>query len=198
MDDSMTEGRWLLFAYSVPKEPSTIRVNLWRRLRDIGVLYVAQSACVLPETPEGVKGLETCRNAATDAGGTARLVPFVVENEEAQASLVRDFQALRAAEYAEFLERAEALLAELAREGEGGKFIFAELEENEDELEKLEKWLVRMGRRDVLGAPARDAAVVALDQCRRSLAAFRQQTIAREVEFDLPSHSAPDEHSAND
>ena len=176
--------RWLLFSYSVPKEPSTLRVNLWRRLRDIGVLYIAQSACLLPETPAGVKALDGCHKAAIEAGGTARLVPFVVEDEQAQVELVRDFQALRAAEYGELRERAEALLAELAREGEGGKFIFAELEENEDELEKLDKWLGRMQRRDVLGSPAREDAVAVLEQGRWALAAFRDRTIAREVEFD--------------
>ena len=185
-----TQG-WLLFSYSVPKEPSTLRVNLWRRLRDIGVLYIARSVCLLPETPAGVKALEACRMAATEAGGTARLVPFVVEDEHAQVELVREFQALRAAEYGELLERAEALLAELVREGEGGKFIFAELEENEDELEKLDKWLQRMLRRDVLGSPARVAAVTALEQGRRALAAFRERTIAREVEFEVPDSDSP-------
>ena len=46
-------------------------------------------------------------------------MPFIVEDKQAQKELVRDFQALRAAEYGELRERAEALLAELAREGGG-------------------------------------------------------------------------------
>ena len=93
MDSSQ---KWLLFSYSVPKEPSTVRVGLWRRLRDLGALYVAPSVCVLPDTPDAASKLAVCRKAAEEAGGAARLLPLVVVDESAEAELLADFQALRA------------------------------------------------------------------------------------------------------
>lgn len=180
---TQASNRWLLFSYSVPKHPSTVRVALWRRLRDIGVLYIAQSACLLPDSAQGKNALEECLRTASEAGGTARLVPVEVSEEAVNQALIADFQALRAAEYRELLERAEAMIGELSKESEGGKFTFAELEENEDELEKLEKWLNRISARDVHGASNEAAAGIALQRCRDALALFRDETVDRETDF---------------
>jgi len=177
-------ARWLLFSYSVPKEPSTVRVALWRRLRDLGAMYIGPCVCMLPETPEAASQLSSCRKAAEDGGGTGRLIPLVVDDEETERDLVAEFQALRAAEYAEFRERVEALLDELRREGEGGKFTFAELEENEDELEKLERWLKKIESRDVLKCADHDHSVELLAQGRAALEEFRAATIRREVDLE--------------
>lgn len=175
---------WLLFSYSVPKEPSTVRVALWRRLRELGAMYVAPSVCMLPDTPEGMKKLRGCMQIAEDAGGTARLIPFVIQDEQAELDLVADFSRLRAAEYAELRERVTALLDELRKEGEGGKFTFAELEENEDELEKLERWLKKIESRDILNCPDHDPSVALLAQGRVALEEFRSATIRREVDLE--------------
>lgn len=177
-------GDWLLFSYSVPKNPSTVRVALWRRLRDLGVLYIAPSVCLLPASAGRAGSLEACRQIAFDAGGTARLLPIHVADAEANGALIEEFRALRAAEYGELLERAEAMLTELSRESEGGKFIFAELEENEDELEKLEKWHKRIAARDVLGSFDKEPSSTALQRCRDALALFRDTTVAREMDFE--------------
>ncbi len=175
---------WLLFSYSVPKNPSTVRVALWRRLRDLGVLYIAPSVCLLPASGRGAESLEACRRTASESGGTARLLPIHVADAEANAALIEEFRALRGAEYHELLERAEAMLTELSRESEGAKFIFAELEENEDELEKLEKWYKRITARDVLGSPYKEPGEAALQRCRDALALFRDATVTREMDFE--------------
>ena len=177
-----TPIRWVLFSYSVPKNPSTVRVGLWRRLRDLGAMYIAPSVCVIPETPETVRRLQTFRALPETVGGTIRLFTFVAPDPETEQGLQDQFQALRTAEYAEFKERAQALLDELRREGEGGKFTFAELEENEDELEKLERWLKRIEARDLLDCPERSPSTELLEQGRAALAEFRAVTVRRELE----------------
>lgn len=175
---------WLLFSYSVPKEPSTVRVALWRRLRELGAMYIAPSVCMFPDTREGVKKLQACRRLAEDARGTARLFPLLIEDEQAKSTLVAEFHELRAAEYAELREQTIALLDELRKEGDGGKFTFAELEENEDELEKLERWLTKIESRDLLNCPDHDRSAELLAQGQAALEEFRAATIRREVDLE--------------
>jgi len=147
-------------------------------------MYIGPSVCMFPETPEAASRLLSCRKVAEDAGGTARLFPLVIDDEETEDDLVAEFHALRAAEYAEFQERVDALLDELRREGESGKFTFAELEENEDELEKLERWLKKIESRDVLKCPEHDRSVEILAHGRAALEEFRTATIRREIDLE--------------
>ncbi len=190
---------WLFFSYSVPKDPSTVRVALWRRLRDLGALYIGSSVCVIPETPDAARRLQAFKKYAEDAGGNARLFSMLLTDDETQRELEAQFQDLRAAEYAELWDRALALLDELRREGESGKFTFAELEENEDELEKLERWLRRIEARDILQCPEHEPSIELLAQCRAALAEFRATTIRREVDLgeEAPGISASDFYAAN-
>lgn len=180
----METSRWLLFSYSVPKEPSTVRVGLWRRLRELGALYIAPSVCMFPDTREGIKKLQACRQLAEDAGGTARLIPLLIEDEQSKTSLVAEFNELRAAEYAELREQTQGLLDELRKEGEGGKFTFAELEENEAELDKLERWLKKIESRNLLACPDHDPSVALLAEGRAALDEFRAATIRREMDVE--------------
>lgn len=175
---------WLLFAYSVPKEPSTVRVALWRRLRELGAMYIAPSVCMFPHIRDGMKRLQTCRQLAEGAGGTARLFPLVIEDDQSNAHLIAEFNELRAAEYAELREQTQGLLDELRKEGESGKFTFAELEENEAELDKLERWLKKIESRNLLACPGHDPSVALLAQGRAALEEFRTATIRREVDLE--------------
>jgi hypothetical protein len=53
-----------------------------------------------------------------------------------------------------------------------GKFTFAELEENEEDLAKLEAWLRKVEVRDRFGAPSASEARAAVLACREDLEAF--------------------------
>jgi hypothetical protein len=43
---------WLLLAYKVPREPTSGRVFVWRRLKRIGAIAVQDGVWVLPATPQ--------------------------------------------------------------------------------------------------------------------------------------------------
>lgn len=89
--------------------------------------------------------------------------------------------AARDAEYAEVVERAAALVEELSREAARGKLTFAEVEENEADLARLERWLRRVRARDLFGAPGRAAAEAAVQRAAARLEEFTAQAIARDV-----------------
>jgi hypothetical protein len=82
------------------------------------------------------------------------------------------FNATRDDEYREVLDRCTAFHAELEKEREAGKVTFAELEENEEDLAKLEAWLGKISERDRFGAPLAPETERALSGCREDLEAF--------------------------
>ncbi|MEW6422864.1 MAG: Chromate resistance protein ChrB, partial [Deinococcota bacterium] len=126
---------WLLI-YRVPKEPSTARVTIWRRTKQLGALYLQQSVCFLPDREGNRQALDAVAGEVRSFGGEAHVLHVVSEGEEARR-LTRRVQEERAAEYAEFHEQVGVLRAELDKETRAGKFTFAELEDMESALERL-------------------------------------------------------------
>jgi hypothetical protein len=92
------------------------------------------------------------------------------------------FQAARDDEYDEIVDRCEDFLAQVQKEHVAGHYTFAELEENEVDLDKLQKWFARVRQRDVFGASGREAAEQALDRCGQSLEEYAARVYAEDAE----------------
>lgn len=71
-------------------------------------------------------------------------------------------------------------MAEIEKETAVQKFTFAELEENEQDLLKLTKWLRKIQRRDFFPNAASREAQEALIRCRQTLQAFTATVYQRE------------------
>jgi hypothetical protein len=82
------------------------------------------------------------------------------------------FRTQRDEEYIEFCERGDALLTELEKETFGKKFTFAELEEAESDLHKLETWLGKITTRDFISSNQKPHAIDTLERCRRAYQEF--------------------------
>jgi hypothetical protein len=172
----MTELLWLLFVAQLPAHPSSARVQLWRHLRAAGAVSLQNGVWVLPAREAHEQLLREELAQVELHGGTGLLF-------QAQAlsnDLVARFHDERDQEYAEVCERSQALHDELARESQAGKEIYAELEENEQELAKLDRWLAQIKARDYFGAPTAMRATQAVDACRTDLAAFAAAVYRRE------------------
>lgn len=182
--DDPLHASWVLVVYRAPKEPSTARVSAWRRLHRLGGLYIGPSVCLVPRGLAERRALDQIAEGVRSAGGTFDALVVEAFAEDAQAHLVGRFNAARDAEYAEVVERAVALSAELEREGGQGKFTFAEVEENEADLGKLRRWLETLGRRDLFGAAGRDAAERAVCGASDALQRFAER--AAGLEDELP------------
>jgi hypothetical protein len=140
-------------------------------LHRLGGLYIGPSVCLLSHGPTEQRVLDQIADGVRSAGGVFDVLVIDSFAQEAQALLVNRFNSARDAEYAEVVERAQAMEAELEREGERGKFTFAEVEENEADLGKLKRWLETLGTGDLFGAfgrgPAEQAARVAAGALQR-------------------------------
>jgi hypothetical protein len=192
----MESPEWLLFLPQLPASPSSLRVLVWRRTRAAGALGLQTGAWVLPHTPEQERFLRDLLAEVQRLGGSGSVFVATPLDPGFSQGMVERFRIDRDHEYAEFCERAHALVAELEKESRGEKYTFAELEENEDDLQKLERWLQKIQARDFFGGHQAEAAATAMAACRQALAAFAEIVYQREglsADGDLPEHETSGE-----
>ena len=92
--------------------------------------------------------------------------------EQDAAWLEAAFTALRQEEWAEFLADCGKFDAEIDKEFALQKLTMAELEEEEQALDRLRRWHRDLAARDVFGAPLAGEAQQRLKQCGERLAEF--------------------------
>jgi DNA-binding transcriptional regulator PaaX len=146
----MTKLKWLLLLTQIPASASSARVALWRRLRAAGATSVEHGAWMLPASEAHQTLLNELAQTVQSQGGSASLfeATAMADDKEMIARFAND----RQREYQEFATRAQGLLDEVAKEIAAEKFTFAELEEVEDDLKKLEVWLAKISARDFFQA----------------------------------------------
>lgn len=176
----MDEQRWLLFLPQLPASPSSLRVLVWRRLRASGAVGLQSGVWVLPRRAEHEHFLLELVRDVERQGGTAAVFAASPLNPALTTRIIEQSHADRDREYAEFYERCAALLAELDKETDRRKFTFAELEENEQDLQKLDSWLAKITARDFHGASGATGAREAFVQCQQRLARYTQTLYASE------------------
>lgn len=64
-------GQWVLLSYRLPREASTPRITLWRRLRRLGVAQLGDGLVTLPADARTREQLEWVAEEIVQAGGTA-------------------------------------------------------------------------------------------------------------------------------
>ncbi len=64
---------WLLLAYRMPREPSTPRIAVWRKLARLGVAKVGDGLVALPADARSRERLEWIADEVAEAGGEATL-----------------------------------------------------------------------------------------------------------------------------
>jgi len=202
MDKERPAPSWLLLLAQLPGSPSSARVALWRRLRGIGAAGLLNGAWVLPCAPAHAQFFEQLRETVHTHGGTAFVLAVSAASPEVNETIIRRFCADRSREYDEFAERCTAFLDEIGKETSAGKFTFAELEEGEQDLEKLARWLAKVQARDFFPDERRPRSAEMLEHCRMVLEGFAWAVYAAEgvrtpaEDSPSPEAGAPEEASA--
>ena len=171
---------WVLLLAQLPASPSGPRVALWRRARAAGAAGLQNGAWVLPHTAVHAELFGQLAETVRGQGGSAFVLAVPAADAGVDAEIAARFGADRAREYAEFAARADGLLAEIGMETGAGKFTFAELEEIEQDLDKLAGWLDKIGGRDFFPGQDRERAGQALQRCREAVARFAGAVYAAE------------------
>jgi len=171
---------WLLLIYKVPTEPARKRTYVWRKLKKLGAIYLQQAAALLPDKAELRAELENLAERIREYEGEVTLLQTRSTSPDWEQEVIERFNRQRDEEYAELTEGAQRLIDELDRESRRSKFTFAELEENEEGLETLRRWLEQVTARDFFGAPRRQAMEEALAQATARLKEFARQVNEQE------------------
>ena len=109
----MTATReWVLLAYRIPREPSTPRIAVWRKLRRLGAVQLLDGLVGLPSDARTKEHLEWIADDVVAAGGEANLWigrPATKAQQRALATQVADQVE---GEYDEIVAAADAALAD--------------------------------------------------------------------------------------
>lgn len=156
---SPAPDEWVLLAYRIPREPSTPRISVWRKLRRLGAVQLLDGLVGLPAEARTKEHLEWIADEVAAAGGEANLWLARPATKAQQRSLRQQVSADVRGEYDAIIQAA----SEARRDAPGSR-----------------KRTVARLRRDLKSATGRDHFAVGGHE--RVLAAIR----ALETAADLP------------
>ena len=107
-------GEWVLLSYRLPREPSTPRIAVWRKLKRLGVAQISDGLVALPAGPRTREQLEWVAEEVTDAGGSAAIWLARAATRAQEGQLAQPMVAARAAEYQAVIAAAAAAPADPA------------------------------------------------------------------------------------
>ena len=173
---------WLLLIYTVPAKPTRKRAYIWREVKKIGAVYLRDGVCALPERPETLRLVDAIAARVREYEGDATVVTGARFDAARGEAVIAAFTSARADEYAEVTREAERLLEHITRETNHRDFTFAELEELEEDLAKLRRWMNQVRARDYFpDSSTTESAEQLLAQCDAALAEFLEEAAARDV-----------------
>jgi hypothetical protein len=143
-------GQWVLLSYRLPREPSTPRITIWRKLKRLGVAQISDGLVALPADARTREHIDWVAEEIGDAGGTATVwlaQPASLAQERQLAQAMAD---ARAAEYAGVLAQAEQARA-------------LPDAERQPVMRRLRAELRRIHRRDYFPPATRTAAEAAVN-----------------------------------
>ena len=165
MSENTHRRTWLVMLARMPTEPARHRMALWRELRRAGAVPLGQAAWALPDLPAVRPRLHRLTDLATAGNGT--LLTLAAQGHAAvdEAQLDQLYAEAREQEWVEFRADCGKYLAELDKEEAIGKYTLAELEEEEQSLDRLRRWYRDLRGRDLLTSPPTHDAATDLKQC---------------------------------
>lgn len=99
---------WVLLAYRLPREPSTPRITVWRKLRRVGAAQIVDGLVALPATARTREQLEWVANDVLEAGGEASVWVGRLDTVRYERELLARMAAEIATEYRELIAAAAA------------------------------------------------------------------------------------------
>jgi hypothetical protein len=143
--------KWVLLAYRLPREPSSPRIALWRKLKRLGVAQLLDGLVALPLDSRNREQLEWLADDVAGAGGEATIWVGALAAAGQERELVAAMVAAVAVDYRRVTEQVEAA----AIESPG---------QRRRTLARLRRELRRIRARDYFPPPEREQALLAVEQ----------------------------------
>ena len=144
-------GRWVLLAFRLPREPSTPRIALWRKLKRLGVAQLLDGLVALPLDSRNREQLEWLADEVGDAGGQATVWVAELASKRQERQLVARMREAVAADYLALIADAEAVASQASGQ-------------RRRSLGRLRRELRRIRLRDYFPTRERELAERALDE----------------------------------
>ncbi len=148
---------WLLLAYRMPREPSTPRITVWRKLARLGVLKLGDGLVALPADARSQERLEWIADEVIEAAGEATLWRSRLTSASSERVLVERMAVAIAAEY--------RALAYAAAEAAVSRPV------KDQTVARMRRELRRISQRDYFPPPEREEACRAVKSLTSEAAA---------------------------
>lgn len=133
---------------------------------------------MVPDAPVFADGIARTLELASRGEGEVTVLTAAGQSDRDAARLETMFTDQRTEEWSEFISDCGKFDAEIDHEIRIGKFTMAELEEEEQSLERLRRWHRALAARDVFGAPKAVEAAQQLKHCAERLDDFTDRVFA--------------------
>lgn len=139
------DQHWVLLSYRIPREPSTPRIAVWRKLKELGVAQIGDGLVGLPNDARTREHLEWVAAAVLEADGEAIVWVATPSGRRHSHELAQRMSQERDTEYRELLNDIETAESATART-----------------VNRWRRQWRRIDRRDYFRAPLRDEARLAI------------------------------------
>jgi hypothetical protein len=166
---------WIVLVLRLPAEPSRHRVAVWRELRRGGAVQLAPGSWALPARPAFTDTVDRVVDLVRRGEGEVIALDARGRDEAGAARLQATYTEAREAEWTEFLSDCAKYEAELDHEIAIEKYTPAELDEEEQSMERLRRWHVELSVRDLFAAPSASLAHDRLAGCEARLEDYTER-----------------------
>ena len=171
---------WLMVIYRLPTTPSTSRVTVWKRIKELGAYLLQQSVYILPNLPEIKESVDNLKDQIQRLGGESKVIEIASLGEEQEKEAIAGFNNNREEEYTEVVKACTELLREIEEESKTEDFHFADLEENEKHIQRVKELLEAVTKRDYFGSSSQTKAMALMKECQEKFEAYTQEVYSRE------------------
>lgn len=147
---------WVLLAYRLPREPSTPRITLWRKMHRLGALRVLDGLVALPSDARTREQLEWTADEVLAAGGEASVWLGRLSSARQEQELAARMQAAVAVAYRNLIAEAQAVVR-----GNGG--------DHRRTVARLRREYRRVTAKDFFPPPERETARRAIEDLARTV-----------------------------
>lgn len=156
---------WLLCSYRLPREPSRLRLAIWRRVKRLGAILLHDAVWALPADAKTREDFDWLAEEIEERGGSVMVWEARSVSGLQDAELIQRFRTDANERYADLARAAARLLKMTTRR----RLTPARLEPVRQQLRLLERTLRSERRRDYFRASGRQAAEAALRAAANAL-----------------------------
>jgi hypothetical protein len=196
----MANTEWLLLLTQLPTTPSSLRVNVWRRLKNKGAISYQNGTWILPNSEENENFMKRLQVFISEHDATSHLFVLQSVDTSTDTTIIEKARMDREEEYQEVLEQCEAFHNELEEESKNRILTFIELEDNEQKLHRLKHWISKIYKRDfVKDSPTYQKLEEKFQACTELLKAYTFQVYEEEgIQIESPGLAFGDDGLLSD